>query len=164
MMKVKIKILVLAISVSALAGCTATPLKPAMQMTDAELCTAYGYSMAVGDSNRILEVGNEAQSRMNAHGGVLTVPKETCQALSQAGVNQLAREQVEAARSQAAWAAIGQMGQQMQAQQAQQDAYNNQLAQQQMQQMQQQQQQQMLMQQQQQTQALQGINRSLGGW
>lgn len=123
-------------------------------MTDAELCTTYGYSMAAGDSNRMLEVGNEAQKRMDAHGGVLSVPKETCQALSQAGVNQLSQEQAETARSQAAWAAIGQMGQQMQAQQAQQDAYNNQQIQQQ--------QQMMLMQQQ--TQALQGINRSLGGW
>lgn len=90
-----------------------------MQMTDAELCTTYGYSMAAGDSNRMLEVGNEAQKRMDAHGGVLSVPKETCQALSQAGVNQLSQEQAETARSQAAWAAIGQMGQQMQAQQAQ---------------------------------------------
>ncbi|WP_423061024.1 hypothetical protein [Citrobacter portucalensis] len=154
MMKAKILALALAVSISSLAGCTATPPKPAMQMTDAELCTTYGYSMAMGDSNRMLEVGNEAQKRMDAHGGVLSVPKETCQALSQAGVNQLAQEQAETARSQAAWAAIGQMGQQMQAQQAQQNAYNNQ-------QMQQQQQMMLL---QQQTQALQGINRSLGGW
>lgn len=154
MMKAKILALALAVSISSLAGCTTTPPKPAMQMTDAELCTTYGYSMAMGDSNRMLEVGNEAQKRMDAHGGVLSVPKETCQALSQAGVNQLAQEQAETARSQAAWAAIGQMGQQMQAQQAQQDAYNNQQMQQQ--------QQMMLMQQQ--TQALQGINRSLGGW
>ncbi|WP_370606880.1 hypothetical protein [Citrobacter werkmanii] len=161
MMKAKNIALAIAVSIFFLAGCSTTPLKPAMQMTDAELCTTYGYSMAAGDSNRMLEVGNEAQKRMDAHGGVLSVPKETCQALSQAGVNQLSQEQAETARSQAAWAAIGQMGQQMQAQQAQQDAYNNQQMQQANQQIQQQQQM-MLMQQQ--TQALQGINRSLGGW
>lgn len=157
-MKTTIKIAALALAVSALAGCAPTPPTPAFQLTDAQLCTEYGYSMAAGNAGRLTEVGDEAQRRMNANNGVLSVPKETCQALSQTGVNKYQADQIAYANQQRAAQALMAYGQQMQAQAAQQDAFQQQQLNQQAAQAQQ------SWQMQQQTQALQGINRSLQGY
>lgn len=163
------RLALVALVAAALSGCATPPAppKPAVLLTDIELCVAGGRAHESGDSARFTETVNEVQQRIDSHRFGLTF--ETCQDYAQQGINAVDQERVErqaeAAQSAANWrnfsAGLTAAANQMQAQQAQQQAQQQAAMQQAIQQNNQMQQQ---MEMQRQTQALQSINRQLGGW
>lgn len=147
----------------ALTGCATTPPKPAVLMSDAEMCTEAGHALAVGNAARYDEMVKEGDKRLAAK--TLHIDEAHCRSYATLGQNRAQQERAEAAASEARWQNFSAGMQAAAAQQQQQQAEWNAQAQaanaQAMQQMQQQQQN---MQMQRQTQALESINRQLGGW
>ncbi|BCU50981.1 hypothetical protein CIAM_45020 (plasmid) [Citrobacter amalonaticus] len=81
---------------------------PAYQLTDAQLCTESGYAIATGNSERLAEVAQEGQSRVNA--GRMTISQDMCAILAQTGNNRVQKEMIEDAQRQQASQAMMQQG------------------------------------------------------